>query len=1205
MAFRYHKYGFIISIDFGTTFSGTCYSVTSGLSVKDFNQKTYPEITQVTSWPEQSTEENKTPSITIYDRNFHLLYWGKAARSHIENGYLKPGEIVKERFKLKLPSSVPQKGAIYKTNNAKKTEHDNMRATIDYFREIFDHTVSTIKLAISSAHISVEKENIRFVITVPAEWNDVQRVIMRTVAKESGLITDADHENRLLIINESSAATLHCEQRETSMGALKPGDKYIICDAGGGTVDLATFESVKNVIGDPPGSFRRCQLTADSGKECGSTFIDKKLRELLTKYCYQDKGVEIGKEEEKKREKFFSPEIDKFITNYKINFGKRSMKFKFDECNHLELLESGKFDLPVEDTGEGDPDDNQCYICKLEDFKYIDRKNFGDSITIVLRDSLIVPTLHTRVPKTVKCTKVGGTCTLVIPYSIIRKEVFDPVVDATIELINRQIKKANGGISRTYLVGGFGGSPYLRKKILKTFYKKDSNFPNSEFESGQLITDTAGNSAAMRGAMVYGIDGSRRSPQTDVVEKTFECASTDEYNTLICLDIGYLTTSCSYRNLKNESNEMTDITDWPGLQEDSFMIPTTKETVDKVTSWGAQVNQLIGSGHNDHNDRIASDHTKFISPSKLMSIAKADLRHYLCEYLKLVLGHVHKSIAKADSQLTDKSKYRYVITMENCYQFFNSKSEMRYIAQLAGIVSKEDSFGRLLLIGRDNATAMYNEKRYFSDKDANANHILQINMYNSICNLSLMEHTKLSGTDIDSKYTNEDNQIKLFRNVRSVRSATFDFDFIGRIVSNLNNYISTNTCIECNKGHETYNPTYYAELRRGFLEYIKTSLNFDNNDETQDIPTTDTGCCIASIKVYDLLEYVFRPAAKDFASEINRFATQADMTQRFSFDNILLSGFLLEANESNYEFLERIVFSNISEAMGVETSYIKRSDVNGKEALLGAAIYGNCPTYFTERVARTSYAVNIRAYRIKEFEEQAQLEIKNEIKNENENEKEKEKEKNKNEKALKRRIYDIESTFGHVNDEKVDLFYQSPHNPSLYTTDFDRKDDDLTYLIRRGDKILEKDQKKGIFKKFYAHEDCIVYATIYSSEADDLPTEGVKTNNPHFRKIHQFELYVKRDEDDPMTAGKKPRLHFDIRLIPDNNEAKFEARVGSRLGKKIPEYRFRDEFLVANIYDDRQLTEVGDLTIKDEATADNGVSTVDEDVPELSINESA
>ncbi|GAA5809043.1 hypothetical protein MFLAVUS_002446 [Mucor flavus] len=1185
MAFGYHRYGIIISIacyptDFGTTFSGTCFSVTDKLTTDQLRETEYPEITVVTSWPEQEKVENKTPSINIYDRNFHLLHWGKAARKYIERGELKPGQIVKERFKLELPSSVPQKGAIYKTNNAKKTEHDNMRATIDYFREIFDHTVSTIQNNIGGfGRVSVEKENIRFVITVPAQWNDVQRAIMRTVAKESGLITDEDHENRLLIINESSAATLHCEQQKTDYKEMIPGDKYIICDAGGGTVDIATFESVKKFTDDPADMFRRCQLTADSGEMCGSTFIDKKMHELLTRFFYNGETTK-NKDEEKERDKLFSPVIDKFISETKPVFGNRSKEFKFSKCKHAKRLKRHADTIFEAHIDLGDANDKQCIVCKAEDFKYMEDPAFGDPVIVVLRDAIIVPKLKLYLPEGVKFDRArdGGICELTIPYDIIRTEVFEEVTRRTLTLIDRQIKKANYDIKRMYLVGGFGNSPYLQKRILKAFSVKGTSFPNRQYKIGSLITDDKGNSAAMRGAMVYGIDGSRRKPQTDVVEKKFESTPVDKYNTLICLDIGYLSTACSFRDLGSESDKMTEIIDWPGLKKEHFMIPTAKETINGQTTWGAEVKQPIDP-----------DHEKLIAPSQLMSIVKADLRTYMCQYLKLVLGHVHKSIIKANPKLKDKYKYRYVITMENCYQFF-SKSEIRYIAQLAGIISKEDPVERLLLIGRDTAAAMYTEKEHFSDVSAYTSYVLIVNMYHDICSLSLMEHTKISGTNIDSK---PEQDTGLFRNVRSVRSATFDFDFIGRIVSYLNSYVSTNDCITCNGSHPTYNPTYYAELKRGFLNYIKTDLNLNNNDETQDIPITDAKCCTASIKVYDLLEHIFRPAVKDFASEINRFATQTDMMQRFSFDKIFLSGTLLEADKPNYTFLEGIVINNISEIMNIKTDFISPSKHNGKEALLGAEIYGNSPTYFTERIARTSYAVNVCAYRLKEFETKAENEIAEE--------------KTKSEKKdykenLKKKIYDIESAFGHIDkNEKVDLFYQSPHNPSLYTSAFDRGEDDLTYLIRRGDKIFEKDQKKGIFKKFYAKEDCIVYATIYSSDANDLPLEDIKTDNANFRKIHQFELYVKRDVDDPMTFGGQRRLHFDIRLIPDNNEAKFEARVGSRLGKKIPEYRFRDEFLVANIYDDRQLIEVGNLTIH---TTGKGDPTIDKDVAGLDIAES-
>jgi hypothetical protein len=128
---------------------------------------------------------------------------------------VKKDQTVMEKFKLDLPSSVAQKGAIHQTGNTSKKELLNMRATIDYIRQIYDHTVNTIQNDIGFIRESkIEKEDIRYVMTVPAQWNDMQRAIMRNVAKEAGFISDEDHENRLLVINESLAATLYCEREK-------------------------------------------------------------------------------------------------------------------------------------------------------------------------------------------------------------------------------------------------------------------------------------------------------------------------------------------------------------------------------------------------------------------------------------------------------------------------------------------------------------------------------------------------------------------------------------------------------------------------------------------------------------------------------------------------------------------------------------------------------------------------------------------------------------------------------------------------------------------------------------------------------------------------------------------------------------------------------------------------------------------------------
>lgn len=245
------------------------------------------------------------------------------------------------------------------------------------------------------------------------------------------------------------------------------------------------------------------------------------------------------------------------------------------------------------------------------------------------------------------------------------------------------------------------------------------------------------------------------------------------------------------------------------MSEKNFIIPTEKETLDGRTLWGAQVLQTTNL-----NPEL------LIVPSELMSIVKSDFRIYLSDYLKLVFEHVYGVISKNHSDLADKNKYRYVITMENCYQFFNNKSEMRKIAQIAGIINKEDSNERLLLIRRDNAAAMYFEKSVFAEKKAYSSHFLQISVYHDTYHLSLHESTKINGydTDVDKIHTSR------FRNVRSIRSATFNFNFIAKLVANLDSFVSKSGCISCNDSdsHKPYySPTYLSELRKGFPKYMK------------------------------------------------------------------------------------------------------------------------------------------------------------------------------------------------------------------------------------------------------------------------------------------------------------------------------------------------------------------------------------------------
>lgn len=186
-----------------------------------------------------------------------------------------------------------------------------MSAIIDYFAAVFEHIVKHMK----EKDCSIDK--IRFVITVPALWTGAERSVMRSVYKKAKLINEQDHENCLLIISESLAAALYCDIEMTDSQDMELGDKYIVCDAGGYTVKMATFECVERSGNDPVDTFGHCQLTNSSSAECGSAFLDLKMYKLLTRFFYNGEPPK-DKKEKGERDKLFLPVIKEFINKYRV-----------------------------------------------------------------------------------------------------------------------------------------------------------------------------------------------------------------------------------------------------------------------------------------------------------------------------------------------------------------------------------------------------------------------------------------------------------------------------------------------------------------------------------------------------------------------------------------------------------------------------------------------------------------------------------------------------------------------------------------------------------------------------------------------------------------------------------------------------------------------------------------------------------------------
>ena len=61
----------------------------------------------------------------------------------------------------------------------------------------------------------LQEDEIRWCLTIPAIWQDVDKQLMRRAAQQAGIIKDADRDaERLILALEPECAALYCQERE-------------------------------------------------------------------------------------------------------------------------------------------------------------------------------------------------------------------------------------------------------------------------------------------------------------------------------------------------------------------------------------------------------------------------------------------------------------------------------------------------------------------------------------------------------------------------------------------------------------------------------------------------------------------------------------------------------------------------------------------------------------------------------------------------------------------------------------------------------------------------------------------------------------------------------------------------------------------------------------------------------------------------------
>ncbi|XP_062577564.1 heat shock 70 kDa protein 12A-like [Saccostrea cucullata] len=265
-------YKIIAAIDFGTTFSGYAYAMTSNKETIYTNR----------NWGQtQGFLLQKTPTCLLLKPNGEFAAFGFEAVSKYSD--LTEEDAAEhyyfDRFKMKLYDN-----KILSTEIVVQDVNGKEQLAVDVFSQSLLFMKGHLLRQLAGAMgYEPDLKTIRWVITVPAIWDENAKQFMREAAYKAELI-DNTHSNQLLIALEPEAASLTCRtiqansfinntDNQTPKPTFEPGTKYIVVDAGGGTIDIVAHKVRKD------GKIR--ELFRATGGAWGGTVIDQQFINLL------------------------------------------------------------------------------------------------------------------------------------------------------------------------------------------------------------------------------------------------------------------------------------------------------------------------------------------------------------------------------------------------------------------------------------------------------------------------------------------------------------------------------------------------------------------------------------------------------------------------------------------------------------------------------------------------------------------------------------------------------------------------------------------------------------------------------------------------------------------------------------------------------------------------------------------------------------
>ncbi|KAK3611842.1 hypothetical protein CHS0354_040516 [Potamilus streckersoni] len=264
-------YAVVAAIDLGTTYSSWACSFRH-----DYNKdpKNLEKI-MCRNWNDSQNVSYKAPTtILVREDGKTLDKFGYEAEDQFAQFAEDDADELNtwyyfRRFKMLLHDRKIKRDMMLESENSKTLPAMRVFAlTIKYL-------MNDILVDIGKKMMDVlDESHIRWVLTVPAIWDETAKQFMREAATEAGIPS-----NQLTLALEPEVASLYCNSIPLTRAdngeasTLHPGAKYILVDAGGGTIDIIAHE----VMSD--GSLN--EIYRSNGGAWGGTEVDKEYLSFL------------------------------------------------------------------------------------------------------------------------------------------------------------------------------------------------------------------------------------------------------------------------------------------------------------------------------------------------------------------------------------------------------------------------------------------------------------------------------------------------------------------------------------------------------------------------------------------------------------------------------------------------------------------------------------------------------------------------------------------------------------------------------------------------------------------------------------------------------------------------------------------------------------------------------------------------------------